>query len=185
MRVIFDLVLYFSFYFNKSGEKLFIMDSTAAIIVLVVIGIILLFIEMVIPGAIIGLIGLACIVIGLIMAFDQSASFGLVLSLISFAVGMLFFHLWIKYFPKTSIGKKIFLDKNARDWQGYDKDNLALIGLAGLAHTDLRPSGIAIINNNRFDVVTQGEMIERGQQIKVHSVEGNRIVVTRLKSVNG
>jgi membrane-bound ClpP family serine protease len=36
------------------------------------------------------------------------------------------------------------------------------------------------LNGKRYDVITRGEMVERGTRIHVIEVSGNRIVVKRL-----
>jgi len=60
-------------------------------------------------------------------------------------------------------------------------------GLSGLLHkegtaaSDLRPAGVAEIEGQRVDVVTQGEMIAEGDRVRVTEVEGNRVVVARTK----
>ena len=51
------------------------------------------------------------------------------------------------------------------------------IGARGVAVTPLRPSGIAMIDNQRYDVVTEGIIVERGSQIEVTDVEGNIVTV--------
>jgi membrane-bound serine protease (ClpP class) len=48
---------------------------------------------------------------------------------------------------------------------------------SGTALTNLRPSGTALIDGKRVDVVTNGSMIERGAEVKVIAVEGARVVV--------
>jgi len=53
----------------------------------------------------------------------------------------------------------------------------ALIGVSGSAVTDLHPSGTALFNGRRYDVVTRGDFITKGSSITVISTEGNRIVV--------
>lgn len=50
-------------------------------------------------------------------------------------------------------------------------------GQIGEAKTDLRPSGTALIEGRRVDVVTEGEFVPRGSPIVVHRVEGSRIVI--------
>ncbi len=57
-----------------------------------------------------------------------------------------------------------------------------LVGLSGTAATDLHPSGMALIEERRVDVVTQGEYIQKGTAIVVASVAGNRVVVKELES---
>jgi membrane-bound serine protease (ClpP class) len=49
----------------------------------------------------------------------------------------------------------------------------------GVALTDLRPSGIATIDGERVDVVTEGEHIAEGESIEVVRDEGYRHVVRR------
>jgi membrane-bound serine protease (ClpP class) len=49
----------------------------------------------------------------------------------------------------------------------------------GVALSDLRPSGIASIDGERVDVVTEGEHIREGESIEVISDEGYRRVVRR------
>ncbi|MDF3016661.1 MAG: hypothetical protein K0R44_1886 [Thermomicrobiales bacterium] len=48
-----------------------------------------------------------------------------------------------------------------------------------MALSDLRPSGIASIDGERVDVVTEGEHIPEGEPIEVVNDEGHRRVVRR------
>ena len=57
---------------------------------------------------------------------------------------------------------------------------LNLIGKKLLAYTDLRPAGVAALNNEKFDVVTDGDFVEKGNEIEVIRVEGMRIVVKKI-----
>ena len=50
----------------------------------------------------------------------------------------------------------------------------------GVAYTQLRPSGTALINGKRVDVVTEGSLIEKGTAIRVVDTEGLRVVVRAL-----
>ncbi|QDT63099.1 NfeD family protein [Calycomorphotria hydatis] len=53
----------------------------------------------------------------------------------------------------------------------------ALLGQTGTALTVLRPAGKAIINDDYYDVVSQGGYIDADTEIEVVAVEGNRVVV--------
>ena len=55
-----------------------------------------------------------------------------------------------------------------------------LLHQTGTAMTSLRPSGMAMINEERVDVVTEGQMIERGTPVKVVAIEGMRVIVRTL-----
>jgi membrane-bound serine protease (ClpP class) len=52
-------------------------------------------------------------------------------------------------------------------------------GRTGTAITLLRPSGKAMIDDRRYDVVTRGEFLEKGTPIRVVKAKGARIVVAR------
>lgn len=54
-----------------------------------------------------------------------------------------------------------------------------LVGQAGVALSDLRPAGVARFGGRRVDVVTEGDHVPQGAQIRVVRVEGRRVVVRR------
>ena len=56
----------------------------------------------------------------------------------------------------------------------------SLTGENGIADSDLHPSGWVKVSNQRVFVVSEGEFIEKGTEIKVMSVDGNRILVREL-----
>jgi membrane-bound serine protease (ClpP class) len=51
--------------------------------------------------------------------------------------------------------------------------------MTGRSVTDLRPAGIAEIDSQRLDVVTDGEYIDVDTPIVVIGVKGNRIIVEK------
>jgi len=53
------------------------------------------------------------------------------------------------------------------------------VGMQGKAITNLRPAGIAAINEKRVDVVSRGEYIEKEAAIRVTAVTGNQIIVRK------
>jgi membrane-bound serine protease (ClpP class) len=55
----------------------------------------------------------------------------------------------------------------------------SLVGRAGVAETALRPTGKALVDGRRLDVVSEGDFIERGSPLEVVEVAGARIVVKR------
>jgi len=54
-----------------------------------------------------------------------------------------------------------------------------LVGHAGVAETALRPTGKALVDGRRYDVVSEGDFVEQGAAIEVVEVTGARIVVRR------
>ena len=52
-----------------------------------------------------------------------------------------------------------------------------LIGCVGIVSRELRPAGTVILNGEPVDVVSEGDYIPKGQEVRVVSVNGNRVVV--------
>jgi membrane-bound serine protease (ClpP class) len=63
---------------------------------------------------------------------------------------------------------------------GEPEADQSLLDQVGVAHSDLRPSGVATINDRRMDVLAEGSLIEAGTEIKVVEVTGLRVVVRAL-----
>ena len=77
---------------------------------------------------------------------------------------------------RQTLSRKEGVSSQSSEMNGY-------IHMEGTAVTDLRPAGMAIINDKRVDVVTRGEYLEKGVGIIVTAVTGNQIVV-RKKEVS-
>ncbi len=145
------------------------------IVILLIIGALLLFLETLLPGMIAGTIGALCLIVAVALGyrdFGMATGNGLLVAVIlGLALGM---YGWLKYFPESRIAKR-FISKSAVGDLGVDRPDL--LNCTGATLTALRPSGIATIQNQRVDVVTEGGFIERGSAIKVVAVEGSRVVV--------
>jgi membrane-bound ClpP family serine protease len=150
----------------------------ALVVILLVAGAALLFAEIFLPGMIAGVVGFGCLVAGVVMAFvefnPRTGTF-ILLGVIFGLVGG--FALWIKYFPESRYAG-LFVSK--RVVGNIDAEKPELLHQTGTAYTNLRPSGTALINGRRVDVVTEGGMIERGTPIQVVALEGMRVVVRAL-----
>ena len=147
----------------------------ALVVILLLVGAALLFAEIFLPGMIAGVVGFCCLVAGVIMGFvefsPRTGTF-ILLGVIFGLVGG--FALWIKYFPESRYAG-LFVSQSVGG--NIDAEKPELLRQTGTAYTNLRPSGTALINGRRVDVVTEGGMIERGTPIKVVALEGMRVVV--------
>jgi membrane-bound serine protease (ClpP class) len=150
------------------------------IIGLVIAGFLLVLFEIFVPGGILGVIGACLVVVGIVAAMIQDVAWGTGLLVISSAAGLFGFYLWLKFFPRSPMGRMVILENDAKDWHGFDPEQEKLVGKVGVSHTPLRPAGIAIVDGQRLDVVTRGERIPANQAVRVIEVEGNRVVVTAI-----
>ena len=157
--------------------------TTFGAIMLFTIGLILLVIELFVPGGVIGLLGLGTLLWSLFLAAKHSPF--ITVSLAVAVVSALMMGLWLSRVSKKKmmLFEKIVLTDEQRNEKGYVSHDarVDLIGKRGVALTVLRPAGTALIDDERVDVVTEGEYIERNRPIEVVYVDGLKIVVREWK----
>ncbi len=157
------------------------MPTWLLMLALFVGGFMLIFIEVVIiPGfGLAGILGTTAIVIACYTAFNSlSPLIGALVTLGSIFVIIAIF----KLFPKTSAWKKMRLSLSLSKKMGYQVAPPGLeklVDKTGVSYTILRPSGIALIDKKRYDVLTDGEFIEKDKKIIVYKVEGLKIFVKK------
>jgi membrane-bound serine protease (ClpP class) len=147
------------------------------IIALLIVGAVLIFLETLLPGLITGIIGFICLIAAIVLGYRefgfQTGNWILAGVIVGLIVG---FVCWLRFFPESRVARR-FISQGAVGELGVDKPEL--LNGTGVAITQLRPSGVALINGKRVDVVTEGGLIERGVAVKVIEMEGSRIVVRR------
>jgi membrane-bound serine protease (ClpP class) len=165
-------------------------------LLLVGAGLLLLALEVfVIPGfGLAGALGLAALVAGLglsIMGAGATwpaivAAMGrVVLSLLLAIAASL---AMLRLLPRLPFGRRLVLETELPADAGYasaPESDRRWLGKSGTAVSPLRPAGIAHLDGERVDVVSDGEFIEAGDPIHVVRVDGNRIVVRRLYDTEG
>ncbi|WP_318508358.1 nodulation protein NfeD [Bacillus sp. T3] len=148
-------------------------------LVLFVVGIALVILEIFLPGGIVGAIGGISILGSLFLATDDVVHMGISI-LIAIGVSIIGSIIMIRVFgKKMSLFKKIILTDSTNTESGYvsNRNRTELLGLEGITLTPLRPAGTMLIENERLDVVSEGEFIPKDRSVIVIKVEGVRIVV--------
>lgn len=146
---------------------------------LVVAGLLLLFLETILPGLIAGSIGMLLLIAAVAYAYLEislrAGNATLLIVVTALIAGTV---LWIKFFPDSAVAR-LFVSKGAIGHIGAERPEL--LDQTGVAFTDLRPAGTALINGKRVDVVTEGGFIQKGATLKVIEVEGMRVVVRAVQ----
>lgn len=146
---------------------------------LIVSGIILLLIEMMIPGfGIFGLTGLLLFLWG-IYDWMGGGPMALITVTVLSVIGVLLLWWIVSIFPNTRLGERLTLRLQSTKEKGYAShpDPNRWLGKVGETKTVLRPAGTMIVEGTFLDVVTDGEFYEPGTEVKIISVTGGRIVV--------
>lgn len=174
------------------GARLIVNLAGMEEIILLSVGVVLLLAEMfVVPGfgmvgALGGLAVLGSAVMSLLGRFptwtDVVNATGIV-SLSVLLVGVLAYAL-LRHLPHSRTLSGIFLKNRTSRETGYlsAPQREELVGMIGVALTDLRPSGTAQVGDERIDVVTEGPWIEADTQVKILRSEGYRHVVREVVS---
>jgi membrane-bound serine protease (ClpP class) len=160
-------------------------------VLLVATGLVLLAIELfVTPGfGIIGVLGIAAMISGLGLSLvGAGATWTVIVTAIGRVAGSLLLAIAaslvvLRFLPRLPVGRRLILHTELGAREGFasaPESDRAWLGKRGTTASPLRPAGIADIEGERVDVVSDGEFIDRGEPIAVVRVDGNRIVVRRL-----
>ena len=156
-------------------------------------GLVLLVLEVfVIPGfGVAGALGIVALLAGLSLSLigggatwevTLAATGRVVFSLLIALVASL---VMLRFLPRLPFGRRLILETGLLAGAGGGsalESDRSWLGKGGTAVSPLRPAGIAEIEGERVDVVSDGELIEPGAPIVVTRVDGNRIVVRRHRS---
>lgn len=165
--------------------------ATMSDMIFILTGLSLMLLEMlVIPGfGIVGLGGIGFMLYGLYLLLLPEVPVGeevLSQAMDGFLIGILGAILGIVLLGKLMIRSKFWEQltspssqkkdqgfSNTQGWEGLE-------GKSGTADTDLHPSGWVKIDGQRIFVVSEGDFIEKGKEVTILSVDGNRVLVREL-----
>jgi membrane-bound serine protease (ClpP class) len=154
-------------------------------IVIFFVGLLLLALEIfVIPGfGLIGILGIFCMLISFFAAFGweniNTAAQVVTLSLIAAIVLMILLAVYV--LPKSSIFRKSSLHTVMTAEAGFKaaEADSTLIGSGAVTVTPLRPSGVIVIDGQRYDAASDGDFLESGETVEVVARSGFQLVVRR------
>lgn len=160
------------------------------VIVCLILGLVLLFIEIFQPGfGVFGIFGfillIASVVLRAVFRAEEDEVLTQIFQLLLFqfvlvggAFGLFMLANKRKWLKKTPfIQEATAVDPDFSDGTANFKE---LVGRRGAASTDLRPAGKAVIDGGIYDVVAENFFIEKGARLEVKSVEGVKIVVAAV-----
>ena len=154
--------------------------------ILIIAGLFLIGAEIFLPGGVIGFIGGLCLLAAIVVGFVAfGLQGGLLIALLIVILSGVCLVVWVKYFPKTRMGKSLTLSDDGKTFKSASPEFMDLLNKEGVALSILRPAGIAAIDGKRVDVIADGSWIESGKPIKVTRVEGVRILVRETVSAAG
>jgi membrane-bound serine protease (ClpP class) len=164
-------------------------------LLLVGIGFMLLAVEVfVIPGfGLAGILGLTALLGGLSLSVvGAGATWAMILTaagrvalslLLAIAASLAL----LRIFPRLPFGRRLILETELPtgvEGSSAPESDRRWLGKCGTTMSPLRPAGVAHLDGERVDVVSEGEFLEAGESIEVIRVDGNRIVVRRARGTD-
>lgn len=152
-------------------------------LILLLAGLCAVALELFVPSAgIIGIIAATLILSGIVVGFMDGLTTGALMLLIAVIALPVLLTMMFKVWPHTPLGKRILLkDLKSEDVlpkkSHYKKRNDSLVGKLGIARTKMLPSGIVVIDGEKFDAISEGFPIDQGDAVKIVDVREHRIYV--------
>jgi membrane-bound serine protease (ClpP class) len=168
-------------------------------LILFIVGIILIMVEIfAIPGfGVAGVAGIIAVITGLTLSLVDNVVFeepeftgeglglllrSLSLVLVAMLLGLIA-SLWAtrKLLTSTAFGRLALKSEQLTSdgFIGVETEQDSLVGISGVAHTVLRPSGKVMINNKLYDAMSEYGLIEKGASIKVVRYETGQVYVVK------
>ena len=151
-------------------------------LVLALIGIALLVAELFLPGfGVSGITGVVCLIAVCVLQFTMNRP--LVATIVAVVFGVILIVMVILFMHSMKNGLLfrspiVLKDRIEAEAVKPSSGTLEhLIGKTGTAMTPLRPSGIALIDGQRYSVETQATFIEKDSEVTVLAVDGTKITV--------
>jgi len=146
------------------------------------IGLLLIFLEFYLPGAVMGTAGALLVIASLFLFVMQTES---VLANVLFFIGALVsvivvikFALW--WIPRTKKEYSIYSHGYQNGYQASSFDASA-IGKTGTVLSDLKPGGYILIDGKQHQAISESGYITQGQEVVVLRGEGESLIVKSLK----
>ena len=154
------------------------------IILLFALGVLLLAVEVIVPGAVLGTIGGLMMFGGCVKAFMEYGTLGGILAVIV-ALALLLFALFLEFrvLPKTRIGRSAFLTSEITGISAaFGPDARGLIGKSAEALTMLSPSGYIRVDGQRYEAFCQSGQAPAGALLEVVGADNFRLIVSQTKT---
>jgi membrane-bound ClpP family serine protease len=156
------------------------------VIILFVVGLLLVAVEIVVPGGLLGMVGGLCLLAGVVASFSEFGSVGgTVATALALLIGAVTVYLEFVILPKTKLARKFTMAETvAGRSQPEVADRAAVLGREAVAVTRLAPSGIVTVDGRRYEAFSQSGLAEAGARLKVLETDNFRLIVTQIKETS-
>jgi len=151
----------------------------AVSIAIMVVGAVLLFAEAVTPGfAVFGVTGIVLLVVSAILTLFY-VPYGVMLVCCEVGVLGIGGFLFVRRVKRKKLYGQLILEETLNEDNSKKTDLTVYLGKSGYAKTSLRPAGVAEIEGESVEVVSDGVYIAENTKISVKEISAGKIIVTQ------
>lgn len=153
----------------------------SVIIGLYLLGLVLISFEFVVPGGILGVLGGVAIFGSWGVAFTvHGLEGGMLAVLLGILVLGLTLFAELKLLPRTRVGRKLFLERAIEATSQEPLATPALVGLEGEALTTLAPTGVVVVEGQKYEAFSLDGLVEPGTRVQVVDFDNFRVRVKKI-----
>ena len=151
------------------------------VIVLFILGVILLALEIVVPGAVLGTVGALLMTGGVVAAFvNLGATGGMVATIVALLLLGATFYLEMVWLPQSRVAKHLSMDAtiDSVSQPPLAKES-AVLGREAVALSTLAPTGFVQVDGRRYEASCRSGYAAVGETLKVVGLDAFRLIVTK------
>ena len=151
------------------------------VIVLFLLGVILLALEIVVPGAILGSAGALLMLGGVVAAFmNLGATGGMIATIVALLLLGAMFYMEMVWLPRSRLAKHLSMDATI---DSVSQPPLAkesdVIGRDAVTLSTLAPTGFVNVDGRRYEASCRSGYAAAGETLKVVGLDAFRLIVTK------
>lgn len=153
------------------------------ILILFALGVLLIALEVVVPGGILGISGGILMLVGVIFSFDQYGASG---GALATGAGLLVIGLALYFefvlLPKSRLARAFSMTATVAGRSQPAVADRALIGRRAVAITTLAPSGVIECDGRRYEAFARSGHVSAGAAVEVIDLDNFRVIVTQTSN---
>lgn len=152
-----------------------------SIVVLFLLGLLMLSLEIFLPGGVLGVLGGLAMIAGTVLAFmDYGVGGGALALLVGVVVAGAALVIEFLILPKTRLGRGFLLSATVTGTASDAVDPQTVVGRECEALTVLAPSGIVLLDGGKHEAFCRDGYAERGARLTVRGNDNFRLIVSKL-----
>ena len=148
------------------------------VIVALLFGYLLVALETIVPGGLLGLLGFLCLLTSSYFAHQEYG--GWIIPTFIFLLGglggVVLVFLQFKWLSNSKWGKNMFIHATSGKSTNYS-ELTELVGKHVVAHTDHHPEGLVKVKNETYDSFCSTGYIPKGTHVKITQLDSFRLIV--------